>query len=411
MTLWALAVIALLGLASATFGQEATRYAKVQFVPFPPHTGNAMFSAMACGIDGTIYIGTSYYHGGGAHLLAYRPETGQMEDLGNMQDVCNEHDPELIYQSKVHTQICIADDGKVYFGTHSVEREEAKNLETFPKGYLGGHWAVYDPGTREFQDLGIPLPKQVERPTEISQYGESLITMGIDPKRKVCYAITHPGAYFLVYDIRTGKTVNKGKIGKFPARSLQVAADDRVYTYGDRGQVLRYDPDTGELEWLPLYIPPPPGGDAEENYSFAMASNEDHTRIYGHGHKSGHLFELVCEPGAEPFVNDLGQAIGEEREGTFDWVHAMTMGKDGKVYYATKLEGKLHLARFDPSARRREDLGVISIAGTEAKEAPELGQDAWASATGADGTIYLGGKAGSTDYMAEENTGIMIYKP
>lgn len=52
-----LGVIAVLLLVSASLAGEASKYVPVRFVPFPLHTGNSIFSAMGCGIDGTIYIG------------------------------------------------------------------------------------------------------------------------------------------------------------------------------------------------------------------------------------------------------------------------------------------------------------------------------------------------------------------
>jgi hypothetical protein len=389
-----------------------TTYVDLEFVPFPPHTGNAIFSSMTCGPDGIMYIGTCYYHSGGAHLLGYHPDTGRMEDLGNMQDVCNEHDPELIFQSKIHTQLCVHSDGKIYFGTHSVERDAEDDVRAkFPKGYLGGHWAVYDPRTKRFRDLGIPVPQKVERTTEKLEYGESLITMNIDPQRATLYAITHPQATFLVYDIASGVTTNLGSIGEFPARSMGVASDGRVYTYNHRNHFLRYDPRKGALETLPLLVPGSVEGDGKQNRPWAMTMDDTHTKIYGHGHACGHLFELVCRPGEDPLLNDLGPAIGEEREGPFDWIHAITIGKDGWVYYATKLDNRLHLARYNPAQRKRDDQGIIRLANAGPKDAPEFGGEAWASAAGADGAIYIGGKTASGDHLTEENTGIMIYHP
>jgi outer membrane protein assembly factor BamB len=387
-------------------------YADLEFVPFPPHTGNSIYSAMGCGLDGIIYIGTCYYHNGGAHLLGYHPDTGRMEDLGNMQDVCNEHDPELIYQSKIHTQICVHADGKVYFGTHSVERDAEDDVRAkFPKGYLGGHWAVYDPATKRFRDLGIPVPQKVERTSEKLEYGQSLITMNIDRQRATLYAITHPQATFLVYDIASGVTSNLGSIGTMPARAMGVASDGRVYTYNDKNHILRYDPKKGAIETLPMLIPGATSGEEKANWAYSMTIDDTHTKIYGHGRGDGHLFELVCKPGEEPVMNDLGLAIGEDREEPFDWVHAMTMGKDGWVYYATKLDNHLHLAGYNPAQRKRDDLGIIRIAGTASKETPEFGIDGFAAATGSDGAIYIGGKTSTGEYLTEHNTGIMIYHP
>ena len=99
----------LLCAALASAAELAVPTADAKGYPVPPALGDTVFSALAPGPDGYVYMGACNSKGP-AHLVRLDPKTGKIVDLGNMQDVTGEHDPELIPQSKIHTQLAL--DGK-----------------------------------------------------------------------------------------------------------------------------------------------------------------------------------------------------------------------------------------------------------------------------------------------------------
>ena len=54
-------------------------------------------------------------------LVRLNPGSGTIEQLGVIQEICGETDPELVPQTKVHTQIVVDNRGRLWFGTDSDE--------------------------------------------------------------------------------------------------------------------------------------------------------------------------------------------------------------------------------------------------------------------------------------------------
>ena len=81
--------------ARAAAAEPAAPTVAARGYPVPPAMGQTMFSGLAPAADGYVYMGACN-HKGPAHLVRLDPRTGKVADLGNMQDVTGEHDPELI---------------------------------------------------------------------------------------------------------------------------------------------------------------------------------------------------------------------------------------------------------------------------------------------------------------------------
>jgi len=379
--------IALLPLCS-TSPQDANR--SYRFTPFPAGTGSTMFSAMTRGPDGSIYIGTCNEKGGGASLLVYEPGAAGIQAIADMQYVTGEYDKQRIPQSKIHTQIVVDGRGRLWFGTHCEERDMAANglLDRFPKGYLGGHLISYDPRGHTFTDHGIPIPQQTDTPASKDEYGESLLSMSIDPTGRMIYAVTHPHAYLLRYDIEKGDWFNAGTLLKSyphsdpkfaPSRALRVMADGRVCYFNYEGELIVYDPTINKLDFTSIQIPGSDG--AVHNAPYALAINESRTAIYGSGAFSRHLFELVCRAGQQPKIKDLGLAFDRKKKSQIV-VHAITAGSDGNVYYAADWGSEIYC--YDLESSTIKNLGKVSCL-----------RSAWGACSGPDGTLYLAGIGGS----------------
>ncbi len=355
-----------------------------------------IYSAMGTAPNADIFVGVCDYslafkmsdRPGGAHLLRYDPEEDTMHDLGDMQDITSQRAlAKLIPQSKIHTPIVFDSSGKAYFGTHSVERDylPPEYKDSFPGGYPGGHWVSYDPASGEMEDLGIAVE------------GESLMGLTMDAARNRLYATTHKKALLVGYDIAAKHTEVLGGIGKYPTRTVAHLAHGRVYTFDDRGHLLRHEPGAGSIERSEMRVPNG-GFEADLITVFALCTDPSRSRLYGlssllHGEKQerrgGYLFEYVPHARGWGTLTDLGRAgisdVASVEES--ELYHAMTFGTDGKIYYTAPTKGKpVHLVSYDPSTEEKLDHGEMWAEGLNVSVLA-----AFAATTGKDGTLYFGG--------------------
>lgn len=361
------------------------------FHPVPAALGDTMFSALAQGSNGRMYMGTCNSKGP-AHLIRLDPATGHIVDLGDMQEVTGEHDPELIPQSKIHTQLVFDSRGRLWFGTHSEEIYSRKGYAQWPKGYSGGHLVRYSPGSDRFEDFGIFYPRIAKRPSDITECGLYYISMAIDPANRLLYMVTGDNVFLVVFDMKRHRVLARHPVltsypypeswhrGHANPRDLEVAADGNVYLFSYEGQLLRYVRERDELERLDVWIP---GSDKEQrNMPYELAIDKTGTHIYGNGALEGTLFELTV--GRKPSIRDLGFAFeGFDTQRTV--VHAITMGADGKVYYAG--DHNVALFVYDPATGTRRCLGRVTASNIEGATM----RTAWAACTAADGSLWFAG--------------------
>jgi len=357
-----------------------------------------IYSAMGTSPEGDIYCGICDYSFSfkltdrlnGARLIRYNPDEDKVYNLGDMQDVTGQRGRDRAFaQSKIHTPILFARDGKAYFGTHSVERDYVPDeyRPRFTEGYPGGHWISYDPSSGKFEDLGIAVP------------GESLMGLAIDPLRDKLYATTHKRAFLVEYDISKGTTTVRGNIGEYPTRTMAYLSDGKVYTFDNKGYLLRYDPESGTIE-RPGPRVPNGGYEADLITVFALCTDPSGDRFYGLSTlidqasgknvlKGGYLFEYSLGEGGCGVMKELGRGsiLEETSTSESELYHAITFGADGKVYYGAPVKGKpVHLMSYDPKTGERRDHGEMW-----AESEGAYVSAVFAACTGRDGRLFWGG--------------------
>ena len=367
-----------------------------------PVCGTQMYSALLVGRDGCVYMATCDLRRP-AYLLRLHPRTGRIERLGNMQDVTGEHDPEQIPQSKIHTQLIADSRGRIWFGTHSEEMYNAGfgDFDVYPKGYPGGHIVCFDPRTGQFKDFGILFPRKREFPRSIAECGLYYLSMTRDPRKDILYALLGDKMHIVAFDMAAGKLLDCQPVplpypyrddleprgpGFQQCRDLRVGADGNVYTFSHGGQVIRYRPDAQRVELLDLWVPG--GTKALMNMPFALATNQDRTKIYGNGYLSGNLFELGVESGREPAIRDLGiphQSWPMERA-----VHGIVMGLDGMLYFIGAGDFRGTGATFyshNPATGQTAFHGFVVFTNLNGA----VPHKSWAACAAPDGTLWFGG--------------------
>lgn len=378
--------------------ETAEKFVDLQYRPFPETVSpdkkfNEFFSALVVHPNGKVYFGTCNYHGypkgpfplprSGAHLCSYDPTTDTMEDLADMQAVTGEEQSKAYPQSKIHTQLVVDTDGKIYFGTHSAELYTGLTNNPEPEIYPGGHWIVHDPVTKKTKDLGLPLPH------------EAIMSVAIDRQRHVVYGITHPSPHFLAYDITTKETANYGLFSMYPTRALIALADGRAYTADDQGRFVRFDPVTRRLEKLPVQIPTH-ATTRKNNLPFRFCLGPDGRKIYGSGWSSGLLFEYDPGNGPNGSVRELGPTYGPD--GKADLLMSPALAPNGKIYY-------LGYERASEMWSYNLNTGAITFEGWARFNGQALRAGGIASDTAPDGTLYFG------VLSSELGGGIAFFKP
>lgn len=390
----------------------------------PPAGGEWwIFSGMGTGLDDTIYSGLCdhRFQYTGALLIACDPATRAMRTLGDMQEICGQrHRYDQMAQTKMHTRIMPDSDGRMYFGTHSCERDYAppELKAKLTGGYPGGHWICYDPRTGRCEDLGIAIP------------GESLMGFTIDPDNHRLYATTHTNSLLIEYDMGIRRTEVLGSIGKYPTRVLERTADGMIYTFDDEGRVVRFNPRSQELRTLDARLP---GWEGRANFvsSFATVVGRDGRTIYGvstafrmeprepmatvvEGRKSefcpGYAFAYDTQAGPDGRMTTIGPSGGDPNVPVDDMRlhHAIALTRGGDVLYvsARGSDRPAHLIMIDASGSFRKGAagsaqGLVDLGEMCGESDEGHVETAFAGTTGVDGIVYFGGPRKSDKYKRD----------
>lgn len=357
---------------------------------------NRRITALLAVPRGRVYGATS---GKQACLFVYEPAINKVRPLGRIADA------QGVYHALVRGR-----DGKLYLGTglnlladvpltrdfpggpRAIEEQLWKDITALYRGYAGGHLLRYDPENDQqvrlpedpcpLEDLGIPAP------------GNSIYALATDAAAGAVYGISYPDALLFVHDPESGKSQNLGPLltrrvfsgpertWRSVPRGLHVAADGRVYTSGDDGVIVYYDPKRRAIARTEMRIP----GEYWEVWNYhgypvvEQFVADGPQWIFG-ATSDGFLFRM--EPSAERLDN-LGKPRVSRR------VRGMAVGPDRKLYLICgEFEEPCKLYSFDLAGERGfQDLGVLAVDRSPyyAKRAYQF--DAIACAT--DGTLFLG---------------------
>ena len=368
-------------------------YPEVNEVP----ANSSAITSLLTASDGNIYGATS---GDTAYLFVFEPNTNKVRHLGKVAGEQSVHHS-LVEDSRgnvyLGTGINPFNEIKysgAYFGDRSIMETLWQDVKNHFAGYAGGHLYRYNPAESnhrvklpnmdcDLEDLGIPLA------------GNSIYTMTTDADKKVIYVLTYPDGHFIVYDIAAGTFKDKGELDSMRVfhgperywrslpRAMAVGCDGRVYTSGQGGYLVCYNPETDKIERTEYLVPGDrfPGEDNSYAVVEDFAVTEDGT-IYG-GTSDGYLFSFHL--GEDVQLKNLGKPRSVRR------IRAVTAGKNGKIYLISgERTSTMHcmLHSWEPARGSYEDLGLMFV-----DHSPHYywrGYQFDAVTTGLDGTIFMG---------------------
>lgn len=375
-------LVCLLGLAAACAASPAAdnsatgRVLRCTFKAVPPaFRGIAVFDALAIGHDGSLYMGTSTY-GIPAKLIRYNPSNEQVNAVCDVSLAIGENPDQIIPSGKIHSQLQVAADGRLYFGSH-LGCDRGMTGE-HPAPYGGGHFLVYDPATGRCQDLGR------------AYYNDSVMRVELDEPRQKLYGITYPSGHLIVKDLKTGVISDKGQGSHHGYAMPMLFADGRAYYFSRAGRIARYDPDADTIEEV-LTHPAPPQADGPlvDNWfyytSMIRGLSKDRREMIG-----------TIGYGKRQFLYRFRIAAGLLRNPKFEWLAelppeatASVRAPNDDIYLYAWNKNRVYF--YDAKRRTTLDLGIPT---------DEKGQQArilWPACFAEDGTLHFGGVLNTPD--------------
>jgi len=359
---------------------------------------NSPIASLLTHSNGKVYGATS---GKQSYLFVYDFMTNKVYPLGKIPGAIG-----------VHNSLVEGDDGLIYIGTGMNELREIKLTQDMPHGrrmiekqlwkdiqdkygdFDGGKIFMYDPNTG---DDNVYLPEDTAKVKDlgIAVPGNSIYAMDINNAHDKIYGISYPDAVFFEYDIEKQVFTNHRpwlnqmsyagpeRSWRSVPRSIKCLPDGRVFSSGDDGLMIYFDPADQQIHQTNMRIP----GEywitqKYEGYPVLEQLLEDKDGSLLGSSSDGFIFRIEPET-EELFV--LGKPMVERR------VRAMTIGNDRQLYLIGG--NKTHVCRmfsYDLSGKKQgfKDYGVLGV--DRSPYYAKIGYQFDAMCTAPDGSIFIG---------------------
>jgi hypothetical protein len=330
--------------------QSQPRYvwAKAYHVLPETHNNESGYFSLCEGLDGRVYVGTAKY-GVNAYLVEFDPVTERQKVVVDVHKLCGLSASGYAAQAKIHTRNFVGPSGKVYFGSKQGYPQKGDTSK-----YPGGYLMTYDPRTGKGENLGMPLA------------GQGIIDVMADEKRGLIYVVTCEDQHWMVYDCGARKYRDLGPMLTPYASTLIDAAGGACAITRDF-QLARYDPASSKVTVRPIAVDGKPFRRAGSSSIPTWVLSADARKAWLILMNDPTLLEVDLV-GKGKVVHAVAHGRMVEGKGP-DSRCALALGPDGRVYAVVRVDNETgfgkgylhHLARFDPQARKMEDLGVLAV--------------------------------------------------
>jgi len=360
---------------------------------------NSQITSLLSHSDGFIYGATSGKTQ--SYLFFYNRYINKVRPLGKIADT-----------KGVYHNLLEGKDGKIYIGgglnmlaplkltsefqgkDRAIEYQLWDDIKNPYSEYEGGHIYIYDPETGNSEvyenddpspliDLGIPVA------------ANSIYAMIFNENKTKIYGLSYPDAHFFIFDMESKTTRDFGDIltervfggperhWRSVPRALYCSPKSgRVYTSGDNGLIVCYDPEKDVITPTQMRLP----GDYFEGlnyYAYPVVENFDSDKegnVYV-GTSDGYLIKLDIE-------NEETITLGKPR--IMRRLRAMKVGDDNKIYMISgEFERTCKLHTYDLSGEKGfTELGHLSV-----ERSPYYARRPYefdAIAIGQDGSVFCG---------------------
>ena len=289
------------------------------------------------GPDGRIYAAACCEHipGGVVHIVRYNDQTDQLDCLINVGEAVGESpDTGRATQCKIHYSFAASPGSSILYA--------ATHLSAPGKGRKGYHfWGEWK------SEFDFPCSYLLAYDTERDEVAwtspfiphEGCRCLALDEERGRMYAISFPRDHFWIFDLAKRTIRDMGRLGSVNSQAIFTDRRGRVFTSNDKGQFVRYDPDTDVLAELPVRVPHTQGTSGWHDVFYDVVASPEGDCVYGvPWNADPHLFRYWPEDGPDGRVEDLGP-VHQRRDPmvmvnyAHDHCGGLVFGADGMLYY------------------------------------------------------------------------------
>lgn len=343
-----------------------------KFYPFTEHPDADTCWSVSTGPDGRVYAASCAegVPGGVVQPVRYNEQRDGLDylfDLGRMVD--DPGDSGRATQCKIHYSFVPSmSDGILYMATHlsgpPIDRPLYSPWYSWhdrERVFRGAALLAFDTNTDQVRWWDTLIPK------------EGCRCLLHDEDRRLLYALSYPRDHLIVYDLKTRKRRDAGRIGSINGQALFLDRRHRVWTTSDYGRLVRYTPETGRLEFSPEPLPHNPAyqtGWHSVFYDVAPSPAGDCVFAVTWS-PNPYLMRIWPDENPWPRVENLGPAT-QDRDTTFpismfiDHCGGLVFAGDGKLYFvASRWRDPGHrdregvVWRLDPATLRREEVARL----------------------------------------------------
>ncbi len=349
-----------------------------KWYPFTEHPDSDTCWSLSVGPDGRIYAAAcaESVPGGVVKPVRYNEEKDGLDYLFNLAEkVDDPGDSGRATQCKIHYSFAPSmHDGVMFMATHL--SGPPIDLPVYSP------WFSWHDAKRCFR--GSALVAFDTKKDEVLWWDTMIPKEGCrcllhDEERGLLYSMSYPRDHFMIYDLKTRKHRDVGRISSINPQTLILDKQHRVWTTSDYGRLVRYTPETDRLEISPGLIP------HNLNYQtgwhsvfYDVAPSPDRECVYAVTWcPNPRLMRIWLNEDEWPKVEDLGPAT-QARDLSFpidmyrDHCGGLTFGGDGKLYYvASRWRDATHpltgsktdtqgvVWRLDPETLKREEVSEL----------------------------------------------------
>ena len=352
---------------------------KTKWYEFTGHPDSDTCWSLSVGPDGRIYAAAcaETVPGGVVKVVRYNEQKDTLDYLFAIDEkVDDPGDSGRATQCKInYSFVPSMHDGILYMATHlsgppfdQPAYSPWRSWHDEKRCFRGSALLAFDTKTDEVKWWDTLIPK------------EGCRCLLHDEDRGLLYALSYPRDHFIIYDLKTRKRRDIGRIGSINSQALFLDKKHRVWTTSDYGRLVRYDPQKDRLEHSPFALPHNPEFQTGwHSVFYDVAPCPSGECVYaGTWIANPWLMRIWPNEGEWPRVEDLGPST-QKRDPTIphdtfvDHCGGLTFGGDGQLYYVASRwrdpvwnplpaghkdrEGVVW--RLDPKTLRREEVARL----------------------------------------------------
>ncbi len=352
---------------------------RIHWYPFDDHPQSDTCWSISTGPDDRVYAAacSEGVPGGIVKLVRFDETTDGWSYLLDVdQAVDDPFDSGRLTQCKIHYSFAPSvADGIMYFATHLSAPPFDKPLESA--------WAYIVDDERRFR--GSALGAYDTERDELLWWdtfmpGEGCRAMVLDEERGLVYGLTCPRDRLIVYDLSSRTSRDLGRIGSVNSQVLILDARHRVWTSGDTGELVCYDPASDRIRRTGMMLPYDPDfQNGWHSLLYDAVAAPDRASVFATTYSAQpQLVRLWLDGDGDPRIEALGPTTQTRSSRSavdpmIDHCGGLVFGRDHKLYYvATRwqdpesghstlsgrpVEGVLW--RLDPETGVLDELGVL----------------------------------------------------